>query len=201
MFHLLKIDQYFQDSCNIIQKIKNIDFYAYKNSKNKESSFQTNNHNIPIVKNKQDRRTKTYNSKISNLETKISNTIDNEWEILKNQQNKHNITRQERNAFENVRNNYDIVVREADKGSAVVIMNASFYINGVNCILKYTTKYKKLNIDTDKALNKLVRQRNAIVRKYKQILDKKEVHYITNFECELAHIYVTPKVHMICMIV
>ena len=178
-----------------VQKIKNIDFHEHIKSKGKGSAHQAENIDIPIAKNKQDRRTKTYNNQIYKLENNIHNVIDNEWDNLKNQHFKHNITRQERHAFHDILNNFEIVVREADKGSAVVLMNTPFYIEAVNKVLSDVTKYNKLDITVDKALNRLVRQRNSIVRKFKSTLHKKEVDYITNFECELAHIYLTPKVH------
>ena len=47
-----------------VQKIKNIDFHAHIKNKNGDCDHMAESADMPIAKNKQDRRTKTYNSQI-----------------------------------------------------------------------------------------------------------------------------------------
>ena len=41
---------------------------------------------------------------------------------------KYNVTLSERQAIESLSNNKNLVIKEADKGAAVVVMNADFYV-------------------------------------------------------------------------
>ncbi|KAG6932668.1 hypothetical protein G0U57_020942, partial [Chelydra serpentina] len=59
----------------------------------------------------------------------------------------HNLSRAERNAIQSLRNNPDIIIKEADKGGAVVIMNRSDYQKEAARQLSNTKFYRPLSSD------------------------------------------------------
>ena len=62
---------------------------------------------------------------------------------------KSNISKDEKKGIENLSNNKDIIIKEADKGSAVVIMNRLFYKEKMEQMLNDTSTYKRLARNQD----------------------------------------------------
>ena len=81
---------------------------------------------------------------------------------MKPDEGKNNLSEKERNALTQLRNNNDIVIKEADKGSCIVIMKKSDYIIMCNKILDDSLYYEKLNYDPHKEVqrnyNKLIEE-------------------------------------------
>ena len=74
----------------------------------------------------------------------------------------NNLTREERSALERLRNDTSIVIKEADKGSAVVVWDRDDYIKEANSQLTDAEVYEETSLDskflTDiifKTLNKM----------------------------------------------
>uniref|UniRef100_K7G6Y6 Reverse transcriptase domain-containing protein n=1 Tax=Pelodiscus sinensis TaxID=13735 RepID=K7G6Y6_PELSI len=67
--------------------------------------------------------------------------------IRKRQQATHNLSRAEHHAIQSLKNNLDIVIKPADKGGAVVIMNKADYNQEATRQLSNTTFYKPLPSD------------------------------------------------------
>ena len=105
-----------------------------------------------------------------------------------------NLTHQERKALHELRTNDSIIMKEADKGGGLVIMDKTFYHDKL--IMKdHLSKedvYRAINPDEDtKAFEKL----KYLVKTHENCLTKNEIKYITDFEWESSYFYVRPKVH------
>ena len=74
-----------------------------------------------------------------------------------------------------------MLIKEADKGGAVVIMNNKHYLKMISDHLNDETTYKKLEANCDaKAMKGIAK----IIKKYKDNLTKKEKEYLT----QVSHI-------------
>ena len=68
--------------------------------------------------------------------------------------NKSNISKNEWEAIKSLKENDSIVIKEADKGGAVLVMNKTHYYSIVVKILQDEEKYKKTNENCDKKVFK-----------------------------------------------
>ncbi len=60
------------------------------------------------------------------------------------------LTKQERNAIKDLKNDDDIIILPADKGRMTVIMNKSDYIDKAETLLKEANTYQPLDTDPSK---------------------------------------------------
>ena len=70
--------------------------------------------------------------------------------IKSNSNNKHNISLAERNAIKSLANDQSIIIKEADKGGAVVIMDREHYKEIVENMFSDKKYYEKLDTDPQK---------------------------------------------------
>ena len=105
-----------------------------------------------------------------------------------------NITLEERMAIKKLTNNDNIVIKKADKGGCIVIMDKKYYIEKVNECLSNSDVYKKLTKNVD---NKIMHSIKNLTNKYKSCFDikGKEIKYITDFKYKTANFYGLPKIH------
>lgn len=105
-----------------------------------------------------------------------------------------NISFSERTALQNLQNNKEIVIKKADKGSSIIIMDRNYYISKINECLEDQTLYEKLI--TDNANTIKIRVKN-LVNKYKTCFDDKgkEMKYVSNFDSKTSNFYGNPKIH------
>ena len=110
------------------------------------------------------------------------------------QKYKNNLTKQERKALMELKKRKDIIIKEADKGSAVVVMDKDRYINESKRQLGDENVYKQLNEDsrdedyTD--LQDLVERMLAA-----GILTEDQSSYILPDKFDPGRMYLLPKVH------
>ncbi len=108
--------------------------------------------------------------------------------------NKHirsNLTKIERKALTSLGSNKDIIIKEADKGSAVIIMDRQFYSDKIRDMLGDTTTYKIIDTNIDRStMNKI----KALIDKYDCCTDK-ERNYLTTFDYRTSQFYGLPKIH------
>lgn len=110
-----------------------------------------------------------------------------------NQNNiKQNINKRERKAIQTLSNNSDIIIKEADKGGAVVIMNTKHYKEMAENTLKDENYYKRLERNP-KQTEKI--NYNRLVDKHERCLTDKEIDYLRTFEVKTSQFYGLPKVH------
>ena len=110
-----------------------------------------------------------------------------------NTYSKHNLTYEERKSLNDLQNDKSIIIKEADKGSAVVIMNSENYKQLCLDIIDNDDNYYKLDTNSGEKTTK---------KKYKEFLEqhadnltKKELDYLTRFEIKESNFYGLPKVH------
>ena len=83
-----------------------------------------------------------------------------------------------------------LVIKEADKGSGVVIMSKDFYHQKISEMLQSET-YTTADIDC----STLVKRTKTFIGRHKSQLHKKEVEAITKQEAYMAKFYGLPKIH------
>ena len=104
---------------------------------------------------------------------------------------KDNISRHERNSILSLSADKDIIIKEADKGGSVIIMDTDHYKSMVNDILMDESYYEKLRNDPQKETRI---KYEKLIKKYSNCLTKKEIDYLTHFEKKESQFYGLPKV-------
>ena len=85
------------------------------------------------------------------------------------------------------------VIKEADKGSAIVIMDAEFYERKIKEMLHDTTMYEEIDNNKDRKTISLIRQ---LILNTESTLTDKEQDYLTKFVrndqifTEAFHVYI-----------
>ena len=105
---------------------------------------------------------------------------------------KSNLSKQEWSAIRDLQNNSNIVIKEADKGGSVVIMEKDHYLKMVYDQLNDRATYKKGDSTHDK---KVMTSLRKFVAKYDHVLTGKEKDYLVNFTPKTSNFYGLPKVH------
>ena len=104
-----------------------------------------------------------------------------------------NLSQAERQALSEMKAAKDIIIKKADKGNTLVIMDTSFYRDKL--ILSdhlQTATYSVVPIDADKKVYKDVKK---LVEKYKKCFTPKETKYMLNDDWTSSNFYVLPKIH------
>ena len=105
---------------------------------------------------------------------------------------KHNLSKNEMSALKSLPMDENIVIKEADKGGAVVIMDSDFYKSKILDMLNNDEFYSEINENQDKKTLQKIRK---LTQKYPSALTKKEEDFITNFDSKESSFYGLPKVH------
>ena len=104
----------------------------------------------------------------------------------------HNITQRQRNALSLLRGNNKLVIKEADKGTAIVIMNSTYYERKAEEILGDDSSYEKINSNDDSKIMKTITE---LTNKFTDELTDQEKKYLTKFEFKTSNFYGLPKIH------
>ena len=118
-------------------------------------------------------------------------------EILKSKPKKvrhNNLSKQERIGLKQLRDNPDIVMKKADKGSAVVVMNTTDYLREGYRQLQDTNFYQKIPNDitdqiSDKIANQLAKMRSL------NLITEENFEYLNIKNPTEARFYHLPKIH------
>ena len=105
---------------------------------------------------------------------------------------KNNLTQTEWEALKTLKGDDDIIIKEADKGGATIIMNKEYYKDLVETILNDETYYTKLSTSPEKDL---LLKYKKFLQKFKSQMTEKEFDYLLNFEIKTSNFYGLPKVH------
>ncbi|CAM4587217.1 unnamed protein product [Caretta caretta] len=103
----------------------------------------------------------------------------------------HNLSHAERNAIHSLRNNSDIIIKKADKGGAVVIMNSSEYEQEAARQLSNTSFYKPLPYDPTESYQK---QLQHLLKKLPEKAQD-QIRTDTPLEPRPGIFYLLPKIH------
>ena len=171
----------------------------FEESPTEASDLQTQeeqNHSTYAFENKKFKKKSTYNPQgPPALEAMI---LTNEIALNKRPEPKHpklsNISRAERQAITNLLNNPKIIIKPADKGSAVVILNREDYISEGYKQLSDTKFYRK--VDTDLTAQHMQTVQSYVNHMYAngEISDQVS-YYLTERECKTSKLYLLPKIH------
>lgn len=112
--------------------------------------------------------------------------------LLPNENKRKNITKNEELALRRLQTDTSVVIKEADKGGAIIIMDSDYYGKLVNEQLGDQTFYLEIQSNMDK---QTLRRLNNLVSKHEPSLTDKETDYLTNFESRTSNFYGLPKVH------
>ena len=126
-----------------------------------------------------------FNTKIK----EIKKTAENIQPVLPTY---YNITEAERRAITTLQNNKEIIIKTADKGSAFIIMNTSYYKTKVEERLNKEDLYKTHEKNPD---NIVMNRLNTFLDKHKSILTKKEKLYLKNPNFKTSNFVAYPKIH------
>ena len=78
-------------------------------------------------------------------------------------------------ALKELKNDESIVIKEADKEGAVVIMDSEHYEQMIYTQIEDKTTYKKVDPSCD---NKIMRANKALIKKYENSFLKQEIDYL-----------------------
>ena len=116
----------------------------------------------------------------------------NKQNFEKNTKRKANISKNEEAGINLLKNNNEIIIKEADKGGAVVIMNKNHYKKMVMDHLNDKKTYKKVTKSCD---NNTMTELKRLTEKFKNELTQQEIKYLTNFSFKTSNFYGLPKIH------
>ena len=102
-----------------------------------------------------------------------------------------NISRNEGQAIDNLSKDTSIVIKEADKGGGIVIMNKEFYKRKRLQMLEDNSFYKQIN---NQALKDTMNKIKKVMRLAPEIT-LHEQNYLLDFECKSSMFYGLPKIH------
>ena len=106
---------------------------------------------------------------------------------------KVNLIPEERRSLQELQNDDRVVIKETDKGGALVIMNRDFYDNKlVGDHLNDTSTYTNVAENDD---NITAKQLNELVNKHEKFLTYNEKEYITKYDWTTGEFYIRPKIH------
>ena len=104
-----------------------------------------------------------------------------------------NLTSSERKALKELNDMQDVVIKKADKGSTLVIMDTNFYRDKL--IVEdhlHSNTYRQVDNKSDKhCFTKL----KCLMDQHRACLKDSEYKYITNFEWRSSNFYGLPKIH------
>ncbi|XP_062588448.1 uncharacterized protein LOC134250115 [Saccostrea cucullata] len=103
-----------------------------------------------------------------------------------------NIPHNQYQAMQNLKSDQTIVIKSADKGGAIVIMDREHYKEMSLSQLQDNQFYKKLEQNTDRQTMLKIQK---LTKKYQGNLTKNELEYLTDFEVKTSHFYGLPKIH------
>ena len=105
------------------------------------------------------------------------------------------MSKDDRQGLKELKNDESAVIKEADKGGAVVIMDSAHYEQMIYKQLEDKNTYNVTIKHLVTSCNKTMRANNALVKKYENSFLKQEVDYLTNIQHESSNCYGLPKIH------
>lgn len=129
-----------------------------------------------------------------NENTQLDSHIDyiTNYPLLKQSHCKYNLSKQDNTALQGLKNNNEIVIKESDKGGALVIMDKLWYKRKIEDMLSEKDTYTPVNNHNEENVMKCI---DKYAKKYKRCFTKKEIDFITKFDNKESKLYGTPKIH------
>lgn len=143
--------------------------------------------NIPLVRNKS-----KYNPPKCEdvfLEETISRLKKHPLPVKKK---RSNLSYNQRKAQDTLAKDRSIIIKEGDKGGAVVVMDTEYYANKVKEMLSNEEFYIECNSEQDEQTFKLIFD---LINREGDKLHEEEIDYLTNFSFKTSYFYGLPKIH------
>ena len=106
------------------------------------------------------------------MKNEIADSLRKEGNIIRSNNHSKLLTKKQREACKNLKNNNDIIIRKADKSNIYVILDKATYKSKLDEILSDHSKFEMLPEDPSTALknklNKIIRSNNAVIN-YKKL--------------------------------
>jgi len=108
---------------------------------------------------------------------------------------KSNLTREEKQALKDLRNNKDIVIKKADKGGGIAVMDKTEYVTKIDNMLKDENVYEKQNEDNTKQIQDKANGMIHSMLLSRGKINNQQYKYLTSFKAKCPVFYGLPKVH------
>ena len=108
----------------------------------------------------------------------------------------NNLTPAEKGALQELKERDDIVIKSADKGSAVVVMDKVDYLEEANRQLTDERFYKQLDSDPTEEFSTKITQELKIMKENSHI-DKNTFDYLKPDKPKVGRFYLLPKIHKV----
>ena len=89
-------------------------------------------------------------------------------------------------------NNKNIVLKEADKGAAIVVMDSTYYQSKMKTMLQDSAGYTQIDHNRDSSIINKIKD---LTKTFSENLSKKETNFLTMFEYKTSNLYGLPKIH------
>ncbi|CAG2199336.1 unnamed protein product [Mytilus edulis] len=154
----------------------------------KDNEENEEEENKPLVRNKSDWIPRP--TKDKDLEETIKTLKTNS--LTSNKNVKDNLTREEKTALQNLKSDKSIIIKEADKGNAVVIMDREYYRDSILNMLQDEMSYEVTDKKLDRQTSTMIKK---LLKKHETELFKEEIDYISNSKFSESYFYGLPKIH------
>ncbi|CAG2184848.1 unnamed protein product [Mytilus edulis] len=161
---------------------------AYKRKPFHDNEENEEEENKPLVRNKSDWIPRP--TKDKDLEETIKTLKTNS--LTSNKNVKDNLTREEKTALQNLKSDKSIIIKEADKGNAVVIMDREYYRDSILNMLQDEMSYEVTDKKLDRQTSTMIKK---LLKKHETELFKEEIDYISNSKFSESYFYGLPKIH------
>ncbi len=104
-----------------------------------------------------------------------------------------NTTKKESDALRNLKLYDDIIIKKADKGGMLVIMDIDFYRDKM--VLGDHLSTNTYEVASQNADDEVMKNLSKLISKHEKCLYPKEIRYINNTSWKSSNIYVIPKIH------
>ena len=128
----------------------------------------------------------------SDLEAFVTNVTDIPLTPNDKSKIKHNLPKSQQNSIKSLTDDESIIIKEADKGGATVIMNKLFYQRKIEDMLSNQEFYERLDNNPHKPIMATYKK---LLHKYETNITKKEFEYLTVYETKPSNFYGLPKIH------
>ncbi len=177
-----------RDMREFCRRLRLKEFFHADDSNDDDEDGDISLNSAPLVRNKSSWTPKNKRNAV------LDNTIDTLHKATKNPPTtnvKENLPKKERKALKELINNDDIIIKEADKGGAICLMDKSFYRDKIMDMLKDESTYKQTNLNNSQITLKI----KKLIQKYADCLLDDEKDYLLNFDIKTSNIYGLPKIH------
>ena len=128
------------------------------------------------------------------IEVFLSKLEDELMKISPEGRNYSNLTREEKVALNNLRSDHTIIIKEADKGSGVVVWDREDYILEAKNQLMDPGVYQKLDNDPSTLVQRVINDAISNIEERGDI-DEKTLEYFMVNNPKLGRFYLLPKIH------